>query len=313
MSTEHKKDAETTVLAEKLTTGWEQFKQGKLIGYKWMALILLAVTAIGLFLYIRTGQVAETSKVWVELDGASTIPALEEFAKKNPNTTAAKVADLHVARYQLGPDGIEKLLDAKDAEQRKKAVESVEKGRDALAKLVDEFKNDPVLRAECYLGLAKAEAALIGITKDGSLTEFRGSVAKTAEWLDKLGELDEDAPWCKDARKMAAALKAPGGPLAEEVQKVQTNLYNMALSPILPPGGGPFAPPGGPAIGGIPGFPGGPGGITGGPSVGPAAPPIVTPPTGTAPIPPAVAPVTPGGQPSNPTPPPPAPVAPPEK
>lgn len=295
MSTEQKKDTETTALAEKLSTGWTQFKQGQLVSYKVMALILVAVTAIGLYLYIRSEQAVGTSKTWLEFESSTSVKSLEEFAERNPNTTAGKAAQVQIARYRLGPDGIDKLMTREEA-QRKAAIENVEKARESFTKLADELKNDPILQAECYLGLAKAEIALVGINKEGSADEFRGKVEKAAEWLEKLAAAADGTPWGDDAKKFAAALKTPSGPVPEELMRVQSNLYNMALLPSLP-GEGPLSPPGGTPK--LPILPGGPTGATIEP-----APPKVTPPppTGSAPIPPAVAPLVPGGQPSTPVP-----------
>jgi len=326
MSTEHKNEPETTALAAKLVTGWEQFKQGKLIGYKVMALILLLVAGLGLFLYIRSEQGQAASKIWVELEGVSTVADEKKFADANLNTVAGRIAALNVAKYQLAVDGIDKLL-TRDEGERKKAVENIEQARDAMVKLADEFKAEPVLRAECYLGLAKAEAALVGLTKEGksvggvaSPGDSVGSVGKVTEWLDKLAEVADGTPWGDDAKKLSATLKNPSSPVAEELKRVQTNLYNTATFP----GGGPTTFPGGGPHGGFPpGFPGGglgglPGDLFGpgpaSPGTAPTPPAVTpTPPVGPAPIPPSLAPLTPGGTPSTPAPPAPPPPAEPKK
>lgn len=291
---QRKEHLETNALGERLGRGWEQFKRGQLIGYRWMAVILLVGTAIGLTIYIRAGKIRERSQEWLDLEGASSLTALEKFATDHPNTTPGKMADLARARVLLGPDGIGKLV-AKDEAEQKKAVADVEKGRELLTKLADEFKDDPAVRAECYYGLAKAEIALIGITKDGS-TEFRGSPAKAADWLDKLAEVANGTPWGDDAKKTAASLRSA---TAEEIQRVQQQVYK--IEPGLPAGGGPVPPIGSPFGGGLPGIPGFPGG----PIAPPSTPPITTPKTpipGTTPMTPTTpTPKAPG--PKEPTPP----------
>lgn len=262
---QHKKEhLETNALGERLVRGWDQFKQGKLIGYRWMAVILLVGTAIGLTIYIRAGKMRERSQEWLDLEGANSLSALEKFAADHPNTTPGKIADLARARVLLGPDGIGKLV-AKDEAEQKKAVADVEKGRELLTKLADEFKDDPAVKAECYYGLAKAEIALIGITKEGS-KELLGSPAKAAEWLDKLAEVADGTPWGDDAKKTSASLRSA---TAQEIQRVQQQVYKIDL----PSGGGPLPPSGSPLGGGFPGIPGLPGGLT-----PPVAPPS-TPPT----------------------------------
>ena len=79
---EHKERLETNALGERLVRGWDQFKQGKLISYRMMAVILLVATAIGLTIYIWIGKISERSRLWMELDNANSLTSLEEFAAK---------------------------------------------------------------------------------------------------------------------------------------------------------------------------------------------------------------------------------------
>lgn len=288
MSTEQKKDAQTNEIAERLGHGWQQFRQGKIISYPVMAGILLLITAIGIYFYIRSEGKAADSKKWTELEEANSIDALEKYAKQYSNTVPGKVAELHMARYLLGPDGIESLS-ARDEGRRRKAVENIEKARGMFEKLADDLKDYPIFKAQCYLGCAKAEEALIGYSKEGKGDEFRGSVDKLIDWLNKLAETAPDTPWGKDARTLADDLKNPAK--RHELEETQKKLYTM---PTLIPGGDPRSPLDTPGVGGIPGLPGG-----GFPPPAPVAP------TGPAPTP------TPGAGPPAPPPMPPAGTTPP--
>ena len=245
--------AEPNALARALSGGWEKFKQGQLLSYPMMALLLLVVTGIGLTWWLVSARRAEQSTRWTELDGLSSTSGLEEYAKKYPNTTQAKIANLELARAQLGPDGIDKLTSG-DAAARKAAVESVEKARESFTKLVDEFKDDPVLKVECMLACAKAEAVLVGMPKEGQLEQFRGDPKKAVEWLDKVAEAAPDTDWGKDAKKLADALRNQN--TEQQVRTLQTSVYD--ISPALPkfdpkspfPPGFPGGPHGGSPFGG---------------------------------------------------------------
>lgn len=305
MSTEPQNDLQTNALAARLSRGWEQFKKGQLVSFPVMALILVLAAGLGLWLYLRAEWAVAASQAWVQLDGASTDSALREVAAAHKGTLAGRVAELHLARHLLGPEGIDKLLE-REAADRKKAVENVEQARDLLNRLAGEFGDQPVMKAECYLGLSKAETALIGVLKDGKADEFRGSVDALLGYLDKLAEAAEGSSWGDDAKAFAGRLRAAGDKqkARDELISVQRNLYgSAAFAPSLP-GGGPLAP--GSPFGGIGGIPGG-GPLsppatppTVAPSVGPGPAPTVNPPVGPAPVPPSVSPLTPGGQPSNP-------------
>jgi hypothetical protein len=308
MSTEQKKE-QPSEAAQRLSHGWEQFKQGKIISYRVMALILLIATGIGVYIYISVEGKKGDSKRWTALEDANSAEELEKFAKANPNTFPGKMAELYHARLLLGPEGIE-ALSTRDESRRRKAVENIEKARDMLQRLSDELKDYPAFRAECYLGCARAEEALVGITKDGKIDEFRGSIDKLIDWLNKLAEAAPETPWGKDAKEQVAALKDPAK--RDELTRTQVGLYKIeALPPTSP-----FSPGGAPPIGPIPNIPGGggPGPI---PPTGPAPAPTTpaagpTPPAGPPPMPPAgPAPAPPTTTPKAPAGPPPTPAAPP--
>jgi len=281
-----KEQIDSNALGHTLLTGWEKFKAGQLIGYRWMGLILIAITAIVVVIYIVSEKSKAKSQLWVELDGANSLTALEKFAEAHPNTPAGRAAEMDRARILLGPDGIDKLPNAKDEGERKRAIENVEKARQLLTKLLDEFNDDPILKLECLVGMAKSEAAFVGISKEGSLGEYRGSISKLIEWLDKVSAAAEGTPWGEDAKKLSESLK--NGSKRDELEHVQRSIY--ALSPFSGlPGGSPLAPAGGPGLPPIGGVPG-PGPA---PIVPPVAPPTAPTPTVTPKAPPAPGPIAP--------------------
>ena len=274
MSTEqHDKSLETNALADWIGRTWTRFKQGQLVSYPVMALILLVVAGVGLFLYIRSERAVAASQAWVALEGANTDKALEEVADRFKDSTAGRVAELIRARNLLGAEGIDRLT-AADREQRAKAVKSIEAAREMMAKLADGFGDrQRVLRAECYLGLARAEAALIGVSKEGSLTEFHGSVDKLLGYLDQLAGAAEGTPWGDEAAKLAKTIRADDKARADYVD-VQRSLATT----VFQGGGlgGPLSPTGGPPGLGLPPILGGDPTIPGLP--GPTAPPAPAPP-----------------------------------
>lgn len=290
MSTEQK-DLEQNALASRITSTWDRFKQGKLISYRMMALLIIAVTAIGLTWYILRERAKTSSRVWVELESATTVTLLEEYEKGHADNKAGKIARLHIARTLLGPEGIGSL-GSRDPKAQQTAVENIEKAREMFEGLAKDFKDDPIVKAECYLGCAKAEEALIGIPKKDKPQDAaggpvkpedsRGDPKKVVEWLDKLAEAAPDTPWGNDAKKLAAALRETPSKVGGEILNVQSALAKSQTPslPPLPPIGPGATPPSGtpPGVPGVPGFtPEKPG--TTAPSAG-------TPPGPTPPMPP---------------------------
>src|SRR4051794_2831976 len=101
------KELEQNALASRLGRIWTNFKQGKLISYKVMAILLLVVAGVGLWWYIAAERKKAASRLWMDFDEAYTVEKLEELAKKDPQAVTARLAQLAIARSQLGPEGIE--------------------------------------------------------------------------------------------------------------------------------------------------------------------------------------------------------------
>jgi hypothetical protein len=294
MSTEQK-DLEQNALAARMNNAWDSFKQGKLIGYKVMAVLLILVAAVGCVVYILVERGALSSNSWRQFSEANTLSGFEEISKARPNTIEDRLARLAIARNQLGAAGIEQLS-AFNPEQKKKAIENIEKARESFGKLAEEFKKEPICRVECLLGQAKSEAVLATIPlKDGSMTEFKGDLSKVVDLLDQVANAAApDTPWATQSKKLADALRDPNSPSRHEFVRVQ-----QALSRGILGGGEPFAPPPKMDIPGspfkIPGLPEDPT-LPKGP--GPKAPlaPIIpeAPAKGTTPTPEIVPPTAPG-------------------
>ncbi|MFM8274617.1 MAG: hypothetical protein ACKODX_20125 [Gemmata sp.] len=228
--------AEPNALASALTNWWDKFKAGQLLSYRAMAFTLIAVAAFGTVAYISYGNKKADSSRWTEWDGLASTASMKEYAEKNPGTVPGRLAALDAARSQLGPEGIDRFM-VPDLGARKSAVENVEKAREAFTKLADEFKTDPVIRVECLVGVAKAEAALVGMTRDNS-TEFRGDPKKAIEYLDKVAAAAANTDWGKDAKKLADELRNLN--TQDQVIKLQTSAYGIA--PALGPGLDPRMP-----------------------------------------------------------------------
>lgn len=301
MSTQHH-DVDQTALAARISRLWDNFKQGKLIGYRLMALFLIVIAVVFTVWYIIHERSKANSQRWRSFEEANTQAAFEEISKNNPNTLQDRMARFQIARDRLGIDGIDQLSASQQAD-RQRALQNIEKAREDLVKLLPEFNDEPILKAECLLGLAKAEATLVAVpASEGQLTEFKGSLPKVVEYLDQLvAVVPEDTSWAKESKKMADALRDPNSATAHEFVQVQRSLF----TPLNETGAG--ALPKFPNMGGIGGFGESP------PSFNPIIPPIAGVPLpiapGQTPVTPQVAPTPPTGGPAPQSTPAPAPNA----
>lgn len=239
---------EPNALASGITTGWEKFKQGKLISYPMMALILFLIVGIGVTWWLLYERSKTQSARWVELDSRASEASLKEFIDANPGTIQAKIAKLEIARLHLGQEGVDRMYveaqipgdpesERRARETRDSGVRNVEKSREEFEELVNEFNHDLPIKVECMWARAKAEAALVGIPKEGQLDQRRGDPAKAIEWLDKVAEAAPETPIGKDAKKLADTLRNQN----TQQQVVTLHASVFSVSPSLP-GAGPKAP-----------------------------------------------------------------------
>ena len=158
---------------------YERFKVGPTAIYRGSGVVVVVVLAVVVWRVIVSSRTSVASSQWMTLETANDMKGLETFAEQNPNTTAGKIARLHEARVWLGPEGIE-TLQIKDEDRRKKGIASIEKARDAMAALANDFSDNLVLEVQCLVAVAKAEEARVGLPKEGKTDEFRGSPKKAA-------------------------------------------------------------------------------------------------------------------------------------
>ncbi len=202
MSTEPK-SLETNALASRLSRGWDQFRKGQLVSYRVMALVLLVAAGGFVWWYIASERSKDKSRAWIALDGSDSAAALEKFWSEHKNEPIGRLAGLHLARTLIGPEGIDSLpprpisfedfhkrdpktaleqylaAEKADLARQPAAIANIEKARGIFEELAAQF-TDPTLKSECYEGIAKAEAVLLG--KEGlSADDVRQRVVRLRE------------------------------------------------------------------------------------------------------------------------------------
>ncbi len=264
---------ETNELAQRLTGLAEKAKTGQLLNVRLIALIALVVTVLVVWFYLRTRTQDADTKTWKSLELMSGTESLESFSKEHPNSTHGKVAKLQLARTLLGPNGISNL---RRFDGRKKAIENIERARELFTQLITDFSGDVTLKAQSIEGAAQAELALVGIPKDGTSGDDRGSVEKTAELYTQFAKLvGEQTKLGEEAAKHAKELLEKKSAIIEVAKNLNTQLTPIAPAPEIqaPPSLAPIAP-----IGVVPDAPATP--------TTPIVPPTISPTTARTPAPP---------------------------
>lgn len=275
MKAEERKELETNSLATGVQKLLDRTKTGRLVNPYIVVVILAVGLGGGLWWYLSSEGKKLGSRQWADLSQLSKTASpttLTEFANTNKDSSAARAARLDAARIQLGQDGIGKL-NLRDRELRGKAVENVEKAREELLKLADEYKGDATMQASCLLAAAEGELALVGVPAGADGKGSRGSVTKAAELYRKVAEaVGDKSSAAEPFKKRADDLVAK----KDEIERLGDTLNRLVNPPAVFP---PFpTTPGGPTPGG-PKLPDGPIPTPKPPEgVGPTAPATITPP-----------------------------------
>jgi hypothetical protein len=184
---EHRQQLQQNALYAWAENLLENIRSGRLFTTRAFGVLLAVVLAVGVIYYVVRSGKSDKSRVWAEFANATNAKALKDFADQNPKSPAAKAARLQDARIVLGPEGLDRL-NTKEKGQRAQAIANVEKGRDEMAKLADEFTDDLTLRVQCLRAAGEAELSLVGIPSATSPSQFRGTVEKAVEYFNKAAE-----------------------------------------------------------------------------------------------------------------------------
>lgn len=222
--------ADSADTRERLHNLWQRFTQGEIISYRWMAVIVIVlIISVTTWVILSERRTANSAR-WTKLAQVNSLESLKRLTEDSSyaSTMPGKVARLQWARSLLGDQGLE-MLQASHAEVRQRGVENIEKARELFLQLQKEFTHDPIVQAECWLALAKAEAALVGVpTQPGQLTEFKGDVGKVKEYLQQFLSAAEGTPWATQGQKLLEALEK------EESEFITVQRALPTLSPAFP-------------------------------------------------------------------------------
>ncbi|QEL20986.1 hypothetical protein [Limnoglobus roseus] len=227
MKIEHNDPLEKNDLAEGLKSLAGKAKGGQFVNVRFLALAVLLVAIVGVWLYLRGSGRKSDAEMWRNFDNLNTPDSYEKFAEGHANTPAGRAARVQEARVLMSQGISQLMLQAFEADARKKTIDNIDKAREQFTKLADDYKDDLTMRAQCLEGAAKAELALVGIPKDAaketSPENSRGSVKKAAELYREYAKTVGDKTVLgEQATKKAADLDAN----AKTIFELGSNLNN---------------------------------------------------------------------------------------
>ncbi len=225
MKTEHRKELETNVLADRLGRFLEGVKEGP-SRTTWLILGVAALAVILILVWRYATQSAEATSAarWARLDSLANANELEDFIKNadNKGTPQLRTARFEMARLALA-DG---LREFGKPLRRTNAISQLKQAAELYEKLADESSDIPLLQEEALLGAARAN-------------ESRGDLTKAKTYYERLVKEHGKSFLAKEAEANLARINNESN---TEDLKALADLLTQTKEPSLPPSPGPGSP-----------------------------------------------------------------------
>jgi hypothetical protein len=229
MKAEHRHQLQTNVLADQMGRLYQNMKSpgqtSSVLGWTLGGLLIVAVVA---WQYLAGTALTDGSALWLNADAAthddpsSMLRRLEILADDSHGTLAGRTARFEVARLMF------EMGERDDAiMSRAESVKSLGRARDLYEELSRECADEPLLRQEALMGVAKAEESLAG-SKDPANAEE--DLKKALESYKKLAN---EYPDSFQGKAAAARIKVLEGQMTE-VAKFYQDLYSAPTSKLTP-------------------------------------------------------------------------------
>jgi len=192
MKAEQRKELHTNALAERMTRLIESFKASpKSTSVVLWVLGILAV-GTGLAWYYAGGKGSDSGALWVKLYEDTRVADLQKIYEENPGTIPARTA-----RFQQAREYLQRGLEAMGGPGRNNGIEHVVQARRYYQQLLLECTDEPLLRQEALLALAKAEEALVGIPKeqlpgDNAPGDLKEAIKYYEQFLKMIGDVQPE-------------------------------------------------------------------------------------------------------------------------
>jgi hypothetical protein len=225
MKAEYRHQLQTNALADHVGRLVQGIKSGPKSTQTagWIFAVLAVGTAIGW--YVLGSVAGNQSEVWTQLGRAQTPQSFQQIADQHPGTLPARTAQFARARLLL-QRGLVTLYGS----NRTRAIDDLQEVRRLYVSLLPASSDEPLLKQEALLGMARAEEALVGVPKEGETDQLRGSLDQAIRWYRQLADSYPESYAGKLAAQHLEDLQNE-----EVVQKFYVDLNHFEASPKTPP------------------------------------------------------------------------------
>jgi hypothetical protein len=226
MKTEHRKELQTNILADRMGKLLQSMKTAPRSSS--MLIWVFAVLIVGtyaLWQYYAHAAFTERSKLWTDLgvaiqDSDTGWQRLPAFAQANPGSIAGRAARFELARIRL-QQGLESLG---SPSEREAAIKQLVETRREYKTLAAECPDAPLLAQEARMAVATVEESLDGVPDPENPGTTHGSLQLAVAQYRELAAEYPDSPMGKIAAGRAQAIERDRA----QVEKFYVELNQVA-------------------------------------------------------------------------------------
>jgi hypothetical protein len=205
MKAEERKHLKENELAERLGKLWQYLASGSTTNTIIWGLILVGLALTIGWRYYSSHSFRTSSAEWSAVERANSAAELEQIIKDNPGKVVARVAKVHLTRYQMD-DALARVA-GPSSEDRIKAADALTAVYTRYSEIAKEFSDQPELVQEALMGVAKADEVLAAIPKVDSPKEPRETLDAAQEAYEELAKRYPESYFGKQAKKRAEEIK----------------------------------------------------------------------------------------------------------
>jgi hypothetical protein len=205
MKAEERKHLKENDLAERLGRAWQSVSSGSTTNtIIWGVILVGLALAIG-WRYYSGATFRNRSAEWSAVERANSAADLEQIIKDHPGAVVARVAKLHLTRFQMD-DALARVA-GPTSDDRVKAADTLTEVRNRYAELAKDFSDQPELVQEALMGVAKADEVLAAIPRVDNPTEPRESLDTAQAAYEDLAKRYPDSFFGKQAANRVVEIK----------------------------------------------------------------------------------------------------------
>jgi hypothetical protein len=204
MKADERKHLKENDLADRLGRFWRALASGSTTNtIIWGVILVGLALAIG-WRYYADATFRTRSAEWAAVEHAGSVAELEKIITDHPGSVVARIARLHLSRYQM--DLALAHIAGPTSDERIKAADSLAEIRGNYAALAKEATDEPELIQESLMQIAKADEVLAAVPKADNPREPRESLDTAQKAYEELAKRYPDTYLGKQAAQRAQEL-----------------------------------------------------------------------------------------------------------